>query len=68
VVGTSVVLDAEVLEEVRRLTGIETKHGLVHEARRVLVEARKRKNLLEPGETNPVADDYDHQALRDERR
>ncbi|MEZ4264821.1 MAG: type II toxin-antitoxin system VapB family antitoxin [Myxococcota bacterium] len=65
---TNIFLDDALVEEARRLTGIETKRELVHEALRALVEARKRKSLLDLRGKIRFADGYDHKALREERR
>lgn len=65
---TNIFLDDALVEEARRLTGIETKRELVHEALRALVEARKRKSLLDLRGKIRFADGYDHKALRAERR
>lgn len=46
-VRTTVELDDALVEEALRLTGIRTKRELLDVALRSLVEARKRKSLLE---------------------
>jgi Arc/MetJ family transcription regulator len=65
---TNIVLDDELVEEAARLTGIETKRDLVHEALRALIAARRRRSLLELRGKVRFADGYDHRALREGRR
>ena len=62
---TNIVLDDDLVEEARRLTGIKTKRELVHEALRVLVETKKRISLLEIAGKVEFAEGYDHKALRE---
>jgi Arc/MetJ family transcription regulator len=44
---TNIVLDDELMEEAKRLTGARTKREVVHLALKALVEERRRKSLLE---------------------
>jgi len=44
---TNIVLDDDLLSEAIRVTGIKTKKDVVHEALRLLVATRTRKNLLD---------------------
>lgn len=43
---TNIVLDDELLEDARRLTGIATKRELVNEALRLLVQVRQQEAAL----------------------
>jgi Arc/MetJ family transcription regulator len=63
-VRTNIVLDADLIKEAARLTGIKTKRALVEEALRVLVETRRRRSLLELSGRISFAPGYDHRALR----
>jgi Arc/MetJ family transcription regulator len=61
---TNIVLDDELLAEAARLSGIKTKKELVHEALRVFVATKKRKNLLDLRGKIEFAPGYDYKALR----
>lgn len=50
--------------ETVRLSGIKTKKELVHEALRVFIASKKRKNLLDLRGRIEFAPDYDHEVLR----
>jgi Arc/MetJ family transcription regulator len=65
---TNIVLNDELVEEAARVTGITTKKDLVHEALRVLIATRKRKNLLDLVGKIQFAPGYDYKALREGRR
>lgn len=64
---TNIVLDDDLVEEARRLTGIRTKRELVHEALKLLVETKKRLSLLDLAGKVEFADNYDHKKLREGR-
>lgn len=64
---TNIVLDDELVEEAARLTGIETKRELVHEALRTLIATKRRRSLLELRGKVRFADGYDHRRLREGR-
>lgn len=64
---TNIVLDDDLIEEARRLTGIRTKSELVREALRELIRARRRRSLLELEGRIEFAAGYDHRALRKAR-
>ncbi len=64
---TNLVLDDELVEEARRLTGIKTKRELVREALRTLIQTRKRKSLLDLRGKIEFARGYDHKTLRRNR-
>ncbi len=61
---TNIVLDDDLLAEAIRVTGIKTKKDVVHEALRLLITTRKRKNLLDLEGKIEFAPGYDHKALR----
>ena len=61
---TNIVLDDELVAEAARLSGISTKKELVHEALRVLIATKKRKNLLDLRGKIEFAPGYDYKALR----
>ena len=61
---TNIVLDDELLAEAARVSGIKTKKDLVHEALRVFIATKKRKNLLDLRGKIELAPGYDYKALR----
>ena len=61
---TNIVLDDDLVAQATELTGITTKKALVNEALRVLIDVRRRRNLLELEGKIRFADGYDHKALR----
>ena len=61
---TNIVLDDELFAEAARVSGIKTKKYLVHEALRVFIATKKRKNLLDLRGKVELAPDYDYKALR----
>lgn len=62
---TNIVLNDELVDEATRVTGITTKKDLVHEALRVLIATRKRKNLLDLAGKIQFAPGYNYKALRE---
>lgn len=44
---TNVVIDDELMEEARRLTGLSTKRAIVDEAMRLLVATRRQAGIRE---------------------
>ena len=42
---TNIVLDTELIERAKRLTGIKTKRAVIQEALRVLVQLREQESL-----------------------
>lgn len=64
---TNIDLDDALVAEAQRLTGIETKKGVVDAALRCLVDTRKRKSLLDLKGKIELAPGYDHRALREDR-
>lgn len=63
---TNIVLDDNLLEEALRVTGLRTKRAVVHEALRILVQVRTRRNLLDLRGKVRFADGYDYKRLRGE--
>lgn len=64
---TNIVLDDDLVAEAMELTGITTKRALVHEALRVLIDVRQRRNLLELEGKIRFSDDYNFKTLREVR-
>jgi len=64
---TNVELDDALVEEAFRLTTAKTKKELLHQALEALIQAKKRKNLLDLAGKVQLADDYDYSALRQTR-
>jgi len=64
---TNIELDDELIEEARRLTGLQTKKAVVEEALRVLIASRRRRSLLDLEGKIRFADGYDHKTLRGDR-
>lgn len=64
---TNVELDDALVEEAFRLTTAKTKKELLHQALEALIQAKKRKNLLDLSGKVQLADDYDYRALRQSR-
>ncbi len=50
----TIVLDDDLVKEAVELTGIDSKRELVREALKVLIETRKRKNLLDFVQRRPA--------------
>lgn len=65
---TNIELDNELVAEAQKLSGIETKKGVVHEALRFFVETKRRKRLSDLRGKIELAPGYDYKALREERR
>ena len=61
---TNIVLDDDLVAQATELTGITTKKALVNEALRVLIDVRRRRNLLELEGKIRFSDGYDHKSLR----
>jgi Arc/MetJ family transcription regulator len=61
---TNVVLDDDLVEEARRVTGIKTKRELIYVALRTLVDTRRRKSLLDLKGRIRFAPGYDYKKLR----
>jgi Arc/MetJ family transcription regulator len=61
---TNIVIDEKLLRAAFSVSEARTKKDLIHEALRVLVSLRKRKDLTELAGKIDFTDDYDHKALR----
>lgn len=61
---TNIVIDEKLLRAAFSVSEARTKKDLIHEALRVLVSVRKRKDLTELAGKIDFTDDYDHKALR----
>jgi len=61
---TNIVIDEKLLREAFSVSEARTKKDLIHEALRVLVSVRKRRDLTELAGKIDFTDDYDHKALR----
>ena len=61
---TNIVIDEKLLRAAFSVSEARTKKDLIHEALRVLVSVRKRKDLTELAGKIDFTDDYDHTALR----
>jgi Arc/MetJ family transcription regulator len=61
---TNIVIDEKLLRAAFSVSEARTKKDLIHEALRVLVSLRKRKDLTELAGKIGFTDDYDHKALR----
>jgi Arc/MetJ family transcription regulator len=67
-IRTNIELDAELLAEAARLTGIKTKRALVHQGLRALVEAKRRRPLSPLRGKIRFAPAYDYKAARERAR
>jgi Arc/MetJ family transcription regulator len=61
---TNIVIDEKLLRAAFSVSEARTKKDLIHEALRVLVSVRKRKDLTELAGKIDFTDNYDHKALR----
>jgi Arc/MetJ family transcription regulator len=61
---TNIVIDEKLLREAFSVSEARTKKDLIHEALRVLVAVRKRRDLTELAGKIDFTDDYDHKTLR----
>jgi len=61
---TNIVIDEKLLREAFSVSEARTKKDLIHEALRVLVAFRKRRDLTELAGKIDLTDDYDHKTLR----
>ena len=61
---TNIVIDEKLLRAAFSVSEARTKKDLIHEALRVLVSVRKRRDLTELAGKIDFTDDYDHKALR----
>lgn len=61
---TNIVLDEKLLEEAFALSPHRTKKDLIHEALRIFIRLKKRKDLSELAGKIAFSDDFDHKGLR----
>ncbi len=61
---TNIVIDDELLKEAFSLSQAKTKKELIHEALRLLVKVKKRKDLTELAGTISFHEEYNHKKLR----
>ena len=61
---TNIVIDDDLIEKAREVTGLPTMRAIVHEALRSLVESRSRESLLDLKGKIRFAPDYDYKAMR----
>jgi Arc/MetJ family transcription regulator len=65
---TNIELDANLLAEAARLTGIRTKRLLVHQGLQALVDAKRRLPLSDLRGKIKFDPRYDHKAARERSR
>ena len=65
---TNIELDDALVAEAFRLTKAKTKRELIHQALEILIQSRKKKDLLDLSGKVQLGDDYDYKALRTNRR
>jgi len=61
---TNIVIDDDLLNEAFSLSSARTKKDLIHEALRLLITIKKRKDLTELAGSISFYDGYDHKELR----
>ena len=61
---TNIVIDDQLLAEAFSVSNAKTKKDLVHEALRMLIQLKKRKDMTELAGMIEFHDDYDHKSLR----
>ena len=61
---TNIVLDEKLVKEALSVSQARTKKDLIHEALRVFILVKKRKDLTELAGKIDFVDDYDHKTLR----
>jgi Arc/MetJ family transcription regulator len=65
---TNIVLDEDLVEEARRLTGIKTKRELVHEGLKALIRQNRPKKLSDLRGKIRFYDGFDYKKLREGKR
>ena len=65
---TNIVLDEELVSEAFSVSDARTKKELIHEALRVMITMRKRKDLTDLSGKIQLIDNYNHKALRKPRK
>ena len=61
---TNIVLDENLVKEAFSVSQAQTKKDLIHEALRLFILVKKRKDLTELAGKIDFVEDYDHKALR----
>ncbi len=61
---TNIVIDDDLLNEAFSVSDARTKKDLIHEALRLFVKIKKRKDLTELAGSISFHDGYDHKKLR----
>ena len=61
---TNIVIDDDLLNQAFSLSSARTKKDLIHEALRLFVRIKKRKDLTELAGSISFFDGYDHKELR----
>ncbi len=61
---TNIVLDEKLVQEAFAVSEHRTKKDLIHEALRVFIRLKKRKDLSELAGKIAFSDDFDHKTLR----
>jgi Arc/MetJ family transcription regulator len=61
---TNIVLDEKLVKEAFAVSEHRTKKDLIHEALRVFIRLKKRKDLTELAGKIAFSDDFDHKTLR----
>jgi Arc/MetJ family transcription regulator len=61
---TNIDIDDELLDQAFSVSRIRTKKELIHEALKVYIQLKKRKDLTELAGTIEFRKDYDHKKLR----
>ena len=61
---TNIVLDDKLVREALRLSGLETKKDVIHEALRYYIEHRSRPSLLELKGKISFSENFDYKATR----
>ena len=64
----NMVIDDKLLNEAFSVSNARTKEDLVHEALKLLVKVKKRKDLTELAGSVSFYDGYDHKQLRRTKR
>jgi Arc/MetJ family transcription regulator len=67
-IRTNIELDAELLQEAARLTGIKTKRVLVHQGLQALVDSKRRRPLSALRGKIRFDATYDYKAARERAR
>jgi Arc/MetJ family transcription regulator len=61
---TNIVIDDDLLDQAFSLSSARTKRDLIHEALKLFVTIKKRKDLTELAGSISFYDGYDHKELR----